>query len=321
LKFIAEEFFKGIKHIKEELKFSFMRTFMLALRNDKYIDSKGWTKTVYKACMTEINIYMENIKGCTDEGNFKSALSFISELTFAQEQVVRTADSRSDDRQVKEIKKQIEDITMVATGMQKLHLAQEALEGDNDVVDRAILALDHLTEAKYFTKDHDTNTFCKAKLLEGKIFLNYVENKMKAKTCFSDIVNNPNAKSKHTVEFSEAKFNLEKLEAEESQSKKPNVDKNALKDEIKNEMKQLENAANMSDESFMKFLFDTFPPKHKDNYKRLEINAANPKKKIFIRLSSYYHPDKVDTSIYSEAYKVLCEEILKRINARFAKMK
>ena len=35
----------------------------------------------------------------------------------------------------------------------------------------------------------------------------------------------------------------------------------------------------------------------------------------------YYHPDKVDTSIHGETHKVLCEEIAKRVSARYAQLK
>ena len=67
-------------------------------------------------------------------------------------------------------------------------------------------------------------------------------------------------------------------------------------------------------------LFATFPPQHKENCKVLVIDQRNTKKKVYIRLCTYYHPDKVDSSIHGEKYKVLCEEISKRVNARSARM-
>ena len=44
-------------------------------------------------------------------------------------------------------------------------------------------------------------------------------------------------------------------------------------------------------------------------------------KRAFAKLLGYYHPDKVDTSIHGEKYRVLCEEIAKRVSARYAELK
>ena len=138
------------------------------------------------------------------------------------------------------------------------------------------------------------------------------------------------AKKDHTEEFTEAKLNWGKLDDEEKETKKPNVEKDAQKSLLKPELEELKKAdGSMSDEGFVHFLFKTFPPNHKENYKVFNTNRCltlividqrNSKKKVYIRLCTFYHPDKVDSSIHGEKYKVLVEEISKRVNARCAKM-
>ena len=44
-------------------------------------------------------------------------------------------------------------------------------------------------------------------------------------------------------------------------------------------------------------------------------------KRAYAKMSGYYHPDKVDTSVHGEKHKVLCEEIAKRVNSRYAQLK
>ena len=68
----------------------------------------------------------------------------------------------------------------------------------------------------------------------------------------------------------------------------------------------------MTDEAFLDFPFDMFPPKHRDNCAKPERTVN---KKMFFRLSSYYHPDKVDSR-----WGILCEEISMKASARYLKM-
>ena len=44
-------------------------------------------------------------------------------------------------------------------------------------------------------------------------------------------------------------------------------------------------------------------------------------KRAYIKLSTYYHPDKIKVEEHGEKYKVLCEEFSKQVNSRYAKMK
>ena len=87
------------------------------------------------------------------------------------------------------------------------------------------------------------------------------------------------------------------------------------------ELKQLEAAAHNTDEDFLDFLFSTFPPVHREKCKKPAVIPGSGMKKVYIKLSMYYHPDKVDTTVHGRKYQVLCEEIAKVVNARYANMK
>ena len=93
--------------------------------------------------------------------------------------------------------------------------------------------------------------------------------------------------------------------------------------ELESELKELDAAERLNNEDFIDFLFSKFPPKHHSNPKKPEVRSQNlaALKKAYCKMSGYYHPDKVDASIHGEKHKVLCEEIAKRVNSRYAELK
>ena len=93
--------------------------------------------------------------------------------------------------------------------------------------------------------------------------------------------------------------------------------------ELESELKVLDSAERLNDEDFINFLFSKFPPKHHSNPKKPEVQSQNfaTLKRGYAKLSGYYHPDKVDTSVHGEKHKVICEEIAKRVNSRYAQLK
>ena len=89
---------------------------------------------------------------------------------------------------------------------------------------------------------------------------------------------------------------------------------------LSNEIKLLEDSADLSLGELIEFLFQNFPPKHKQNPKKPKMRDSRnhgERKRAYYILCSLYHPDKVDASHHGQKYKVLCEEISKRINQRF----
>ena len=85
-------------------------------------------------------------------------------------------------------------------------------------------------------------------------------------------------------------------------------------------MKKLAEAKNMMLDEFVNFLFENFPPKHKKNAKKPDVASMHDpakKKKVYITLCSYYHPDKIDESKFGLKYKVMCEEVAKVVNEQY----
>ena len=312
MQFVNEEFFKEIQNHTDDDKIHNLKGYMLALENTKNIDSTTWVKTVFSACIKQIKIYLNKVSACISVGDFKLALKLISELTLPIDQAIRFSDSSAEDRQVQETKREVARYSQIVKGMQELQYAKECLEAKGDPVDLSWLAIDHLIEAMKLTKTLHPKTYSQARLMEGEIFLNTVNNKEKASICFEDIVKN----HKTTVAYVDAKFNLDQLVAQKRREN--NAKRRPESTTTSDEMRKLEVAASLSDEDFAHFVFTQLPPKHKSNCK---MPVLQDKKKAFFRLASFYHPDKVNESEWGKEYKMLCEAISKQFNARYAKMK
>ena len=80
-------------------------------------------------------------------------------------------------------------------------------------------------------------------------------------------------------------------------------------------IKNLDDARKLVLTDLIEFLFNNFPARH--HKRSIEKPKVEPGKerKACVQLSALYHPDKV-TENYGKKYKVLCEEISKRINER-----
>ena len=90
---------------------------------------------------------------------------------------------------------------------------------------------------------------------------------------------------------------------------------------LEKEMGQLNDAnLKLTDEQFVTFLLTTFPPKHKENFAQLTIKGSNTKKRFYMRLSSYYHPDRVNKAVHGQRYKILSEENAKIVNSKYVSM-
>ena len=113
----------------------------------------------------------------------------------------------------------------------------------------------------------------------------------------------------------------QKMEKEEEDERKS---KDQFLKELVLELKMLDSVAEMSFQELIEFLFENFPPNHKENAKKPEVKDPNnpgEKRRAYFILSSHYHPDKVDANKFGMKYKVLCEEISKRINQKYGAMK
>ena len=201
----------------------------------------------------------------------------------------------------------------------------EALQAEMEVADQietAFVMIDNIKQAKTSAKNN-MKLFCKCKLMEGKIYQNLLFNENKARNCYREVMDIALAQG-YVLEtwFLEAqdlyqhlRVKLDKVDEEKVQNSRAEI-----MEKLKPEMEKLAEAKNMLLDEFVNFLFENFPPKHKKNAKKPSVeNMHDPakKKKIYITLCSYYHPDKIDESKFGLKYKVMCEEVAKVVNERY----
>ena len=291
---------------------------MKTVNNYKIHQDQAWKQIVFQCCMSEITIYLEKVEEFLKKGDFKSVIKYIADLHLPRDHAARLSSTPTEKQQLADINRMIDVETSKAEGMKKLHLAEITLSGDRDPVDRALIVLDTLSEVKQLTRDCHTKTFLTAKLLEGKIFLNDIVVKSKANLCSSEILNHPLAKD-HIKIYTAAKFFYEQLELEESRKltddeiqEKSEENKSSMLLQLQNELLQLKNAdETMDDFNLVDFSSSNFPPTHQQNskkntHKEKETNSGSGQSLL----------DKIHSSVHGEKYKLLCEEIAKRVNSR-----
>ena len=178
--------------MKDENKFPTLKSFIRAVGNGKNINNKSWDHVLFKCYSREIDLYLTNISNCLGKENFGSALIYIKDLTFPKEKAKVVAESQEEKNAISELITRIEACSKHANGLRLINLSEEMLDGvvehQVDSVDRALFALDHLNEAKNLTRELKVSVFIQAKLFEGKIFLDLILNKVKAKSCFEEII-------------------------------------------------------------------------------------------------------------------------------------
>ena len=206
----------------------------------------------------------------------------------------------------------------------------ERLQPDVEKVDTALLLLDNIQRAKKLCRDKNMNIFCRNKLVEGKIYQELLDNEVKARNCYKEVIDialsqgynkEKSYKEAQTLYKDLRRKEDNKVEKEEDDERKS---RDQIMKELVPEFKMLDSAGEKPFQELIEFLYKNFPPKHKENAKKPEVtddNNAGEKRKAYFILCSHYHPDKVDVSKYGMKYKLLCEEISKRINAKYGAMK
>lgn len=92
-------------------------------------------------------------------------------------------------------------------------------------------------------------------------------------------------------------------------------------------MKGIEKADEKDSQEFLRYVYRVFPPKNKEHkleggLKKKGFHVEHDKlKKILQKAVVHYHPDKVDTEKHGKVWKVLSEEITKRLTRRYERMK
>ena len=233
--------------------------------------------------------------------------------------------TKAEKKTLRSLLQELEGCDKLAMGLMLINQAEETMkQGEDNSVERAFVALDLISEAKKLTKQVDMKYFCIAKLYEGKLLLNLFFNKDKAKACLKEVMDiSLSERHTDTLWFKEASALFQKIKKEEETPETPSKDKDNCMKELESELKEIDAADRLNNEEFINFLFSKFPPKHHSNPKKPDVQSQNfaTLKRGYAKLSGYYHPDKVDTSVHGERHKLLCEEIAKRVNSRYAQLK
>ena len=101
---------------------------------------------------------------------------------------------------------------------------------------------------------------------------------------------------------------------------KEKSERQGVLDELQTEISLLDALRDKPLQVIIDFLFDNFPPKHRKKATKPKIIDGRQKDTL-ITLSALYHPDKINEKEHGLKYKVLCLEIVKRINQRLARCK
>ena len=106
--------------------------------------------------------------------------------------------------------------------------------------------------------------------------------------------------------------------------KKTDPKKDKVKEEHKEELNEIIEHNNVDQlEDFVDFIFSKYPPKHLEPVPTKPSVSSNSAthKKLLLRLTAYYHTDKVNREKFGDKYFVFCEEISMALNQRYNNMK
>ena len=325
IQFLSTEFFTEVSDLNEKEMRVAIEWFMYAISNSPFIKDVSWSRVMLQCYTSHINQYLAFIRKSLAKEDFKEALLDLGKLTLSKEEALRLAETEADNETLDRLMTELRSCTNLANSLKHIHLSEETMQrGEDNSVERAFLALDLLSEAKQLAKQIDMKVFSKALLYEGKLLLTLFVDKERAKSCFKEVIDiSLTEKYTNTLWYKEASALFQQIKKAEEAPQNLGEMKNNLLKELEPEIKQLDAAGSLDNKAFINFLFDKFPPKHHSNPKKptLGNQDASALKRAMGKLSGYYHPDKVDTSVHGDKFKVLCEEIAKRVNSRYARLK
>lgn len=100
------------------------------------------------------------------------------------------------------------------------------------------------------------------------------------------------------------------------EQKQNDADRSEIKEQMKEELENLEREAAASAQSFLAFLYDGFRPKNA-NHKLGSTDTKNATRAALRQAIGHYHPDKNPADEHGAKWHVLCEEITKRLNLKY----
>ena len=94
-------------------------------------------------------------------------------------------------------------------------------------------------------------------------------------------------------------------------------------DELEPERKDIDGANIGQITGFLRHVYKTYPPKNEEHKLDPNLGELDTKseKKLILSAISHYHPDKQDQQKYGLKWVLLCEEITKVLNNRYASHK
>lgn len=114
----------------------------------------------------------------------------------------------------------------------------------------------------------------------------------------------------------------------QQETEKWNKERESYLKELQEDIEELEKKASESNEALLKHVYKKHPPKKK-KFKLgaipegtiNELSYKKAMKSLFRNAVIHYHPDKVDVHKDGLAWKVLCEEISKRLSSKYEQLK
>ena len=207
----------------------------------------------------------------------------------------------------------------------------EAIEGYETLqLELVYTALDKYRLAVTLARGEDIEIMCIAYIKIAKIYIDVFKDgihKSKAKEYLNNVIElskvmNGNL---YTVDWYKDATKFLKDMQDEKQKQEDELWQNQRKmfmDQLSDEVKLLQLHEGDTNHQFLLFLFDKFPPKHRqvNEWKHLVPEGGDDgisMKKRMMKLVTIYHPDRVDKTIHSSKYHVLCEEITKVLTNRY----
>jgi len=250
---------------------------------------------------------------------------------------------RGDRGMTREVELLALDMTVHGTLAQAIHDIHEADKELEDLVvgaeglsiARVRLCLDKYKQAVVAVVDQDLELVCMAYTKIAKIYLKVVKDaisKIKGKEYLIEVMKMSKIlvedMNLHSLEWFNLATSLLREIREEAQKKEDAEwasQRKVAVERIQEELNQLGEHEGDSDGDLVSFLFAKFPPKHRPeaDWKHLEEEVrtsqdhSRERKKVFQKLVTSYHPDRVDKEKFDDKYHVLCEEICKELTKRY----
>jgi len=278
---------------------------------------------------------------------FKELYTVVEEakrlLDFPTEAELETSDFNSGKgplwRDIKMLMTDIRIHTALGEALKEIHdgdiVFQEGIAGyDTLKLELVYNALDKYRLAVTLARGEDIEIMCIAYTKIARIYIDVFKDgihKTKAKEYLNDVMDLSKVMTKnlYTEDWYRDATKFFKDMQDEKQRKEDELWQNQRKvfmDQLSEEVKELKSHEEDTNRQFLVFLFGKFPPKHRQEseWKHLvpkdEDDGMSMKKRM-MKLVTIYHPDRVDKTVHSSKYHVLCEEITKELTNRYNMLK